>query len=246
MPCGVDDRYVIFSDLHMGDGGSKDDFASNAALFQYVLSKYYLQKDFSLILNGDIEELQRFEGHVIKKQWKNVYRIFNAFHDLNNLYKIIGNHDLALCLPGKYKVNYKLHHSITLSHEKGDMMVFHGHQASMKYKKLNKLVGYTLKYIANPLQIRNYSVSHNSRKQFALEKRVYHYSAYRKLVSVIGHTHRPLFESLSKAERLSHRIENLCRQYAQLQDISLLPDVKNQINSHKKELMKIYKKIRRH
>jgi len=38
----TEDRFVIFSDLHLGDGGRKDDFKHNAELFRYVLNYNYL------------------------------------------------------------------------------------------------------------------------------------------------------------------------------------------------------------
>jgi hypothetical protein len=42
---------------------------------------------------------------------------------------------------------------------------------------------------------------------------VYGFSSRRKIVSIIGHIHRPLFESLSKIDTLKYRIEQLCRHY---------------------------------
>jgi hypothetical protein len=102
------------------------------------------------------------------------------------------------------------------------------------------LIGLTLKYFANPLGIKNYSVSHSSRKQYNIEKRVYHYSSYRKIVSIIGHTHRPLFESLHKVERLRYKIEQLCREFA----TGLTKDpqeVLDAISANKSDLRKYYK-----
>ena len=54
-------RWAIFSDLHMGDGGSTDDFKRNSDLFATALKDFYLEKNHALILNGDVEELQRFQ-----------------------------------------------------------------------------------------------------------------------------------------------------------------------------------------
>jgi hypothetical protein len=63
-------RWAIFSDLHMGDGSTKDDFKPNSELFQTTLRDYYLKHNYSLILNGDVEELQRFSLDVILKNWR--------------------------------------------------------------------------------------------------------------------------------------------------------------------------------
>ena len=237
--CTEGSKFVIFSDLHMGDGSSKDDFKQNADIFKSAISNYYLKKGYHLILNGDVEELQRFSLKKIMKSWEDVYDIFRKFKIENKLFKIMGNHDLGLCLPLKNKPEFQLHHSITLQSEFGDILIFHGHQASMTYKKLNKIVGYTLKYLANPLRIRNYSVAHDSRKQYTIEKRVYHHASFRKRVSVIGHTHRPLFESLTKAERLKYKIEQLCRVHMKAKDRNK-KSIKKIIKSHKKELKKIF------
>jgi len=237
--CNKGSRFVIFSDLHMGDGSTKDDFRQNAEIFKVSVKDYYMKNDFKVILNGDVEELQRFALPKIKNRWKEIYDIFRALHGRGRLFKIIGNHDLALCLPKQNDSEFQVRHSITLESKHGDLLIFHGHQASMTYKRLNRLVGYTLRYLANPLRIRNYSVSHDSRKQYTIEKRVYHHASFRKRVSIIGHTHRPLFESLTKAERLKFRIEQLCRKYARSKDESK-KSIKKVIKSHKKELRKIF------
>ncbi|MEM9340040.1 MAG: metallophosphoesterase, partial [Bacteroidota bacterium] len=203
-----------------------------------------LQSDHSLILNGDVEELQRFAVSKIIKKWKDVYRLFDDFHREGRLFKTIGNHDLELLLMKNLPFEYNHYEAIKLRHnERNDLLVFHGHQASKKYQEHNELIGFTLKYFANPLGIKSYSVSHSSKKQYKIEKQVYGYSAFNKVVSIIGHTHRPLFESLHKVERLKFKIEQLCRIYVEsgVDDVS---EIKDRIKSHKKELKKYYRENR--
>jgi UDP-2,3-diacylglucosamine pyrophosphatase LpxH len=235
-------KWVIFSDLHVGNGTAKDDFKANAALFIHVLKHYYLSDKFNLILNGDVEELQRFREKKIVGAWPELYWLFDEFHQKEQFYKTVGNHDMGLLLNQGKDSRYPLHHGLVLRWNEHPVFVFHGHQASDKYLKYNRLLGITLKYLANPLRIKNFSVAHSSRKQYAIEKMVYHFSASRKMVSIIGHTHRPLFESLSKAERLKHKIEQLTREYSMLQDPDSLKRIKKSIVNHKKELLKMYKK----
>lgn len=79
---------------------------------------------------------------------------------------------------------------------------------------LSRAVIFFLRHIAKPIGIRNFSVAYNSRQRFALEQLIYEFSNQKKIVSIIGHTHRPLFESLSKADFLNYRIEELCRAYS--------------------------------
>lgn len=237
------DKYVVFSDLHMGDGGSNDDFKDNSELFITALDQYYLAGSYGLILNGDVEELQRFKLRKIMERWKVIYDLFDAFHRHTSLIKTVGNHDLELSIMKDLPFAYPVYDAVKLKHKKQHLFFFHGHQASKKYQKHNVLIGLTLKYFANPLGIKNYSVAHSSKKQYNIEKRAYHYSAYRKIVSVIGHTHRPLFESLHKVERLKYKIEQLCREYV-ANDAANPEEIKDTIKSNKQDLLRYYKEAK--
>lgn len=233
-----EDKIVIFSDLHMGDGSNRDDFLHNANLFTYVLENQYLKKDYTLILNGDIEELQRFSYERIYKQWKSVYTLFDTFASKRSLYKIIGNHDYALILKINKSSPYPHLNSLVIRYKDHHLFIFHGHQASLYYTKHNTLIEFALRYIANPLGIKNYSVAHNSRKQYKIEKRVYNYSSSRKIASVIGHTHRPLFESLSKRDYLEYEIEKMIRDFSNVPSAATL-DKEKKLLAYRDELIKL-------
>ncbi len=233
------DKIVIFSDLHMGDGGKNDDFKQSADLFKTSLKKYYLKKKYKLVLNGDVEELQRFDWDKIVKRWQEIYDIFDEFQQAGNFYKIIGNHDIGLHAEGFPDQKYPILDALTLKYKDNNIFLFHGHQASKKYSEHNALVGYSLRYLANPLGIKNFTVSHNSRKQYKIEKNAYQFASQNKIVSVIGHTHRPLFESLSKFERIRARVEQLCREYSSMDNETGKP-LKKLIRLYKKELEKIH------
>ncbi|MEM0942006.1 MAG: metallophosphoesterase [Bacteroidota bacterium] len=234
------DRWVVFSDLHMGDGSSTDDFKRNASLFTNAISKFYKPQNHALILNGDIEELQRFKINKIVKKWEKVYQLFDTFHEKKALYKTIGNHDLELQLMKDRPFAYHHYESLKLKFNEDYLFIFHGHQASKKYQYQNELIGFTLKYFANPLGIKSYSVSHSNQKQYKIEKRAYGFSSFNKIVSVIGHTHRPLFESLHKVERLKFKIELLCRDYSMSSHIEQ-ERIKMEIKAHRKELRQYYR-----
>ncbi|MGD9155671.1 MAG: metallophosphoesterase family protein [Bacillota bacterium] len=205
------DKLVIFSDLHMGNGGSRDDFLPNADLFKYVLKHYYLAGNYQLILNGDIEELQRFAPADIAKRWREIFQLFESFRCNEAFFQITGNHDQNL-------INIKsrsrgLLSALKLEYDSNTIFIFHGHQASFFLERFQALCSFILRYIANPLGIKNYSVSYDSQIRFQTEKRVYNFSRQMQIVSLIGHTHRPLFESLSKVDCLKFKIEQLCRDY---------------------------------
>ncbi len=109
------DKIVIFSDLHMGDGSSNDDFKTNADMFSFVLENYYLKNNYQLILNGDVEELQRFSMKKIYKAWDKVVDLFSEFGD--NLYKTIGNHDLKLSVLKSDQLKHPVDESLKLVFE---------------------------------------------------------------------------------------------------------------------------------
>ena len=80
------DKIIIFSDLHLGNGSSLDDFHHNSSLFSIALEHYYLSKGYSLILNGDIEDLQKFHLSQITRYWETLYQLFTLFYKKKKLY----------------------------------------------------------------------------------------------------------------------------------------------------------------
>ncbi len=231
-------RIVIISDLHMGNGSKNDDFVPHADLFMKVLGEYYYRKGYTLVLNGDVEELQKNSIEGIHRQWHEIYNLFSGFHEEKRLYKIAGNHDSKLLSISLDKLKYPLIDALRLNYKDDEILIFHGHQFSMAYESFNEILGFFLRYVAKTLQIKNKSAAHNSRRRWKIEKRAYDFSRQSKILSILGHTHRPLFESLSKVDSLIHEIEKGCRQYVD-QGESSGGDVEARIMALKRELIRI-------
>lgn len=229
-----DDHYVIFSDLHLGNGGRKDDFAKNAKLFKKILKTFYIPNNYTLILNGDIEDLQKFPLRKITTRWKKIYSLFKSLLAENRLYKIIGNHDYNLFSFGR-RYQLQILNAVKLCYKGQYLFIFHGHQASNLLDKYNSFFGFILRYIIKPLGIKNYSTAYDSKKKFKVEKRVYQFSIRYKLLSIIGHTHRPLFESMSKVDSIKFEIENLCRAYTTA-DVEGKAKIKKKIDNLKEAM----------
>lgn len=232
------DRLVVFSDLHVGNRSRGDDFLKNADLFMTVLRRHYLGQGYSLVLNGDIEELLRFSLREIESSWPDLFELFGEFDREGRLYKIVGNHDIALPLYREYPFQGRLLDGLKVQHRDDVLFIFHGHQASGFHTRFSQLVGLSLRYLARPLGIKNYSVSQNRLRRFRMERRVYAFSHAGRLASLVGHTHRPLFESLSKVDALRFRIEQLCRQYTTARPQTRLR-LAEDIRRHKAELQRI-------
>lgn len=205
------ERYVFLSDLHMGNGGSRDDLAFNRILIESMLEKWYLERNYYLILNGDIEDLSKFPLFAIRRAWPHLLEIFGKFAERGRLRKIVGNHDFEL--DGKKDYPWPIHQGLVYRFGQNRIFVFHGHQASDRYVKYDFVSDFLIRYFAKPLHIRNSSVSKNSRRRFATEKYIYRAARTFGVIAIAGHTHRPLFESLSKFDNIRITIEELLRDY---------------------------------
>lgn len=214
LPVDPSGRVVIISDLHAGDGGRRDDFLHNAPLVHDVLEKHYLDGGYKLVLNGDVEELQNFSMPTVLGAWPKLFELFRAFEDRGALTKILGNHDEDLAhYRGPYPLDGPRHWAMKLLMGGEQLLVFHGHQASNFYQFFYKPCAKFMRYVASPLGFKNISVSQDDTRRIKLERRVYEFARRTGLLTVIGHTHRPLFESLSKADSVKYQIERLCREY---------------------------------
>jgi predicted phosphodiesterase len=243
IPIGLADRVVIMSDLHLGDGGPRDDFRQNAALVQKVLRGHYLPGGYSLVLNGDIEELQRFSYAKIRAHWQPLMGLFQEFHHRGALYRILGNHDQALRTVAEKELSEILLDAVCFTIGPDTIFVFHGHQATIFFERFNGVAGFFLRHVANTLQIHNMPGVFESRKKYLTEHRVYAFSSSRKVVSIIGHTHRPLFESLSKIDTLRFRIEQLCRDYPSVSPRARAA-IETVIAAYRLELARVWEKDR--
>jgi predicted phosphodiesterase len=211
LPIDRGTRIVILSDLHMGDGSSNDDLRENGELLTAVLDRHYLPRGSTLVLNGDIEDLQKFPLKRIRSAWGGVFTILDRFAREGRLRKIYGNHDEDLLEDSRYP--YPLNPGLRLEWGARRLYAYHGHQASGFFVKHNAVSGAAVRYLLHTLGIRNRSPSQDSNRRYGIERRIYEFSRRTGVVSLIGHTHRPLFESLSKYDRLRYEIERLCLEY---------------------------------
>jgi predicted phosphodiesterase len=203
-------KVLVMSDLHMGSG-RRDDLARNGDLLMEMLEGYYLAQGWYLILNGDIEELQRYSLDSIKSRWGPLYRILDRFAAENRLYKIVGNHDEELIFEKNYP--YPLFPVVRIEAGLLPIYVYHGHQSSRVYTDYNYLVRAAIRYFFKPIGIKNISNARNPHRRFFVEKQAYNFSLKNHCISIIGHTHRPLFESLGRFDYIKFEIERLCRDY---------------------------------
>jgi predicted phosphodiesterase len=203
-------KFLIISDFHMGKG-RRDDLAANGKIIIKALEDYYFKNGWYLILNGDIEELAKFTLKDINDEWKDLYRVFDLFANEGRLHKLLGNHDEDLIFEKNYP--YPLFNVIRLETGSVPIYIYHGHQASRLYTDYNNLVRLSLRYLLKPIGIRNISSARSPYKRFSVERFAYNFSLDNKCISIIGHTHRALFESLGRFDYIKFEIERLCMDY---------------------------------
>jgi predicted phosphodiesterase len=203
-------KVLVISDFHMG-AGRRDDLVYNGAFLTDILEYYYYEQGWYLLLNGDIEELQRYSLQAIRKRWPGLYEVFDRFAAAGRLYKTLGNHDEDLIFEKDYP--YPLYNAVRIETGLIPVYVFHGHQSSKVYTNYNNLIRLGLRYLLKPFGIRNISSARSPYRRFYVEKQAYGFSLENNCISVIGHTHRALFESLGRFDYIKFEIERLCRDY---------------------------------
>ena len=203
-------KVLIISDLHMGCG-RRDDFHPNGEMVRTILEEYYYKNGWQLVLNGDIEELAKNSLASIRAKWAQMYRVFDLFAQAGRLYKTLGNHDEDLVFEKGYP--YPLYNAVRIETGLIPIYVYHGHQSSRVYTDYNNIIRIGLRYLLKPIGIRNISSARSPRRRFHVERKAYDFSLRNNCISIIGHTHRALFQSLGRFDFIKFEIERHCRDY---------------------------------
>ncbi len=214
---------IIFSDQHKGARDGSDDFRMAEENFIHAL-EYYNQHNYYYINLGDSEEL--WENNILSviKYNASVFEKEKQFADRNAFYKIYGNHDLfwdndpfsSFYLKKMYGQKVDIYSGIVLRiklpERNIDIFCTHGHQGDAQSDG-NAFSKWFVSYIWGPLQSflrinTNTPATSDDRKSVHNEF-MYEWSARQNnIVLITGHTHQPVFNSLTHLERLYlHREE---------------------------------------
>jgi predicted phosphodiesterase len=208
---------IIFTDLHKGTRDGADDFAICEPNYLAALD-YYQQRKFYYINLGDSEELwENILPNVIKYNKTN-FEKETGFVNRNAFVKIYGNHDLywgndplaPSFLKSVYGKPLKAYSGAVLRAELPyghlDFFCTHGHQGDAQSDG-NAFSKWFVSYVWGPLQalleINTNSPSSNDDLKTLHNQYMYEWSAAQKdIVLITGHTHQPVFNSLTHLERL--------------------------------------------
>jgi hypothetical protein len=213
---------VVFTDHHKGARDGRDDFGPAEQNYLAAL-EYYNQRGFYYINLGDSEELWENNILTVLKHNKATFEKEKLFADRNAYVKIFGNHDLfwgndpfaSLVLKKMYGKPVPIHAGIVLraSLPTGyiDFLCTHGHQGDASSDG-NAFSKWFVAYIWGPLQsfldVNTNTPSCNEENKTLHNQMMYEWSASQEdLVLITGHTHQPVFNSLTHLERLYLRME---------------------------------------
>ncbi len=235
------DKYVIFSDQHIG----MPEFDKNKGLYLKALD-YYYQSNYTLIALGDYEELHRYSKKELKKKYEDVYAGERRFLEEDRYYRIFGNHDIDW--RSQKRVEKHLHEvlpglevieALRFDCCGSSLFLAHGHQGSFINDTLGIAGRLFLKYIARPFGFSSMtSPAQRYTKRRKDENTYYNWARAHKVLFIAGHTHRPMFASLSEGDRIRVAIENLFRKYVGAADQEDKKKIEEEIKKQKAEFEK--------
>ncbi len=222
-------KYIIFSDQHKGGRNGADDFVLAEPNYLAALD-YYNSNNFSLIGLGDCEELWENTLGKVKDSYPKTFEAEKKFVERKSFFKVLGNHDLYWGndplawwqLKKIYNEEIKIYEGVVLQVTIGNrpfrIFCTHGHQGDAQSDG-NWFSKFFVARIWAPFQaylrINPNTAAYNNEKKTLHNEIMYEWSAQQKNTLLItGHTHQPVFISLTHIERL----------YKELQAAKLNPD----------------------
>lgn len=221
IPFSENNKFIIFSDQHKGSRNGADDFVLSEPNYITALD-YYYQQNFALIALGDCEELWENTITGIRKNQQPSFDKEKMFADANRFFKIFGNHDLfwandpfaAFQLKAIYGYEIPVYEGLILQTEfkEQQLNIFctHGHQGD-KVSDGNWFSKFFVSRIWAPLQaftkINPNTPAYDAQLKSLHNSMMYEWSRDQKnLLLITGHTHQPVFQSLTYLERLYRKL----------------------------------------
>ncbi|MDZ4163988.1 MAG: hypothetical protein U1C55_02565 [Smithellaceae bacterium] len=221
----ADRRFIIFGDIHRGDGTGADDFAKNSLTFKIALG-YYRRKGFTCVELGDAEELWENAGFdQIYITHTSIYDELRAFHDPDpaktRYIKLWGNHDLDWqdrpAPLGRIFPGIRVYEAALLD---GHLLLLHGHQADPSCRSWGARISrFFVRHCWTRLQRVGFldptRAANNPGLSNRIDETLFGWAttgggAIAEALGIengavdtiiAGHTHRPVFENLSLTER---------------------------------------------
>lgn len=220
----IDDiRAVVFSDHHRGTGDRADDYRFSAQTYQNALDHYH--KDGTvLILLGDVEELWENSKRSVLAFYKDIMDKEKEFGNEGRYIRVWGNHDsdwkskrevkkfLGLESPAYESVRF---HVTDKGEDLGQLFLIHGHQGSVFSDQLARLSKFFVRYFWRFFQqifnkpLDTPATNSAMRSRHDLKYYTWAVKHNHDLVVITGHSHEPVFNSFTYADRLRVELARL-------------------------------------
>jgi hypothetical protein len=200
------DRYVILSDTHKGTRKrGSDEFKGNEQIYCDALD-YYLNNDYRLVLNGDIEEGWKASyDQILDAYADTAYRRERAFADRGDEYylRTYGNHDIDWVDPALvdqhltpvFGRRIQVHPAVLLGDK---IFITHGHQGDLQSDRLIWLSRRVIRYLWNPLQrlfaIQMQRAAVNGWISSRRDQLLSAWAKANRMLIIAGHTHRSILQ----------------------------------------------------
>lgn len=210
-------KYIILSDQHKGARNYADDFLLAEQNYLKAL-EFYNGQGFNYINLGDSEELWENGLAAVIKHNKATFSAEQKFINRNAFTKIFGNHDLywdndplaQLSLKRIYKKVIRIYEAAILRFNMDgkilDIFLTHGHQGDLQSDG-NWFSKWFISVIWAPLQaylqINPNTPAYDNQLKTLHNTLMYNWVENKNNIALItGHTHQPVFASLTHLERL--------------------------------------------
>jgi len=211
------DKFIILSDQHKGARDEADDFALSENSYLAALS-YYNEQQFHYINLGDSEELWENLLLSVIKHNQATFAQEKLFLQRGAFTKVFGNHDLywdndplaPIGLKQIYDQTVQIYEGVilqtTVNQQPLQLFLTHGHQGDLQSDG-NWFSKWFVSTIWGPVQsylhINLNTPSTNDHLKTQHNQLMYEWSSRQhNLLLITGHTHQPVFESLTHLERL--------------------------------------------
>jgi hypothetical protein len=217
-------RYIIFSDHHRGGKARTDDFRLCESAYMAALG-YYLEKDYTLVALGDIEELWSSTLDNVLQTYPDTVALEREFHQAGRYLRFYGNHDdlwsdhhhVKRHLEPLYRGPLPVWGGMRIAvrgngGEMGTLFLTHGHQGEFWSDRHGRLGRWGAQKFLRPYKRLTRTPSVTPATDHQLRKRhnvaMYLWAARQPhTVLIAGHTHKPVFLTESSTNELQVRLQ---------------------------------------
>ncbi len=248
------DKFVLLSDHHRGNGDNADDFRTSASNFDAALN-YYRDNNYTYVNMGDSEECWKNPSQIVIDTYHGQLQKEATFQTQNKMYRLWGNHDnnwskdelVKQYLQPIYGNDLLVLDSLMLTTEMNgkpfQIFLAHGHQGDDTNDKNYRWTKWKVRFIWAPIERWIRFNPNKPSNNYGLKDRhnhiMYEWSKTKaNTIFISGHTHVAVFQSLSLLERLNKQLKkatdnNNDAQVGAIKDAIIKEEVKAKANAKK-------------